>query len=209
MVSCAALGRSLPDGYSLDSADVGVRRATLDALRQQVADASRLGATRAYLVPGMRNDAMSLTYFAEGCCLLADYAAGRVVRLCVEHVPGRALAAAGQTLAWLEDVGHANLGLLLDVGHCLISEEAAADVARQAGSRLAYLHLDDNDGVSDLHWPLLKGRLTRKTLEDLAATLRDVAYRGGMALELNPENVCPLDALRESKRSAEQLLFFG
>jgi sugar phosphate isomerase/epimerase len=207
VVSCAALGRGLPDGHALDATDVGVRRATLDALRQQVADAARLGATCAYLVPGVRGDAGSLTGFAEGCGLLAEYAAGRMVRLCVEHIPGRALATAGQTLAWLEAVGHANLGLLLDVGHCLISGEDAADVSLRVGSRLAYLHLDDNDGMGDLHWPLLTGRLTRQHLDDLAAALRAIGYCGGMALELNPRHADPVAALREDKRLAEQLLF--
>jgi sugar phosphate isomerase/epimerase len=203
MVSCAALGHGLPDGHRLDAADVGVRRATLEFLRQQVADAARLGATRAYLVPGIGNDSDSLSYFAEGCALLADYAAGRMVRLCVEHVPGRALATAGQTLAWLEGIGHANLGLLLDVGHCLISGEEPAAVARRAGSSLAYLHLDDNDGVGDLHWPLLTGRLTQKHLQDLAAALRDSGYRAGMALELKLGNDTLRTALQESKRLAE------
>jgi sugar phosphate isomerase/epimerase len=205
MVSCAALGRGLPEGHSLDAADVAVRRATLDALRHQVADAARLGATRAYLVPVVRKDASSLAYFAEGCVLLADYAAGRMVRLCVEHVPGRALATADQTLVWLEDIGHANLGLLLDVGHCLISGEDAADVARRAGSRLAYLHLDDNDGVGDFHWPLLTGRLTHRHLQDLAAALRDSGYRDGMALELNPVNAAPGDMLRAGRQLVERL----
>jgi sugar phosphate isomerase/epimerase len=209
MVSCAALGRGLPDGHSLDAADVAVRRATLDALRQQVADAARLGATRAYLVPSMRNDPASLARFAEGCDLLADYAAGRMVRLCVEHVPGRALATADQTLAWLTALKHANLGLLLDVGHCLISGEDAAAVARRAGSMLVYLHFDDNDGVGDLHWPLLTGQLTRNHLQGLAVALRDIGYRGGMALELNPSAANARAALQESKRLAEELLFTG
>jgi sugar phosphate isomerase/epimerase len=199
LVSCAALGRGLPDGYTLDAADVGVRRATLDALRRQVADAARLGATRAYLVPGSRDDAGSLAYFAEGCGLLADYASGRMVRLCVEHVPGRALATAARTLAWLADIGHANLGLLLDVGHCLITGEDAADVVRRAGPRLAYLHLDDNDGAGDLHWPLLTGRLTHQHLDDLAAALWEMGYDGETALELNPENADPAGALRQGR----------
>lgn len=199
LVSCAALGRGLPDGLTLDAAEVGVRRTTLDALRQQVADAARLGATRAYLIPGTRDDAASLTYFAEGCGLLAEYATGRRMRLCVEHIPGRALATATRTLAWLADVGHGNLGLLLDVGHCLISGEDAADVVRRAGPRLAYLHLDDNDGTGDLHWPLMTGRLTRRHLDELAAALWEVGYDGGAALELNPRNADPVGALQEGR----------
>src|SRR5215469_13956859 len=91
LVSCAALGRDLPPGHTLDAADIGLRRATLELLQRQVADAARLGATTAYLLPGFDASETALTCFAEGCALLADYAAARRIRLCVEHVPGRAL----------------------------------------------------------------------------------------------------------------------
>jgi sugar phosphate isomerase/epimerase len=205
LITCAALGRGLPEGHSLDAADVAIRRATLEVLRQQVADTAHLGASRAYLVPGLHKDAVALTYFAEGCSLLADYAAGRRVRLGIEHVPGRALASANQTLTWLEDLGHTNLGLLLDVGHCLISGEEPAAVARRAEARLVYLHLDDNDGIGDLHWPLLTGRLTRQQLLDLAAALRDIGYRDGLALAVSPGHAAPHAALQESKRLAALL----
>jgi sugar phosphate isomerase/epimerase len=209
VVSCAALGRGLPAGHTLDAGDPGVRRATLDALQRQVADAARLGATCAYLVPGLDAGAAGLTYFGEGCALLADHAGRRMVRLCVEHFPGRALADAAGTLDWLARVGHPNLGLLLDVGHCLITGEDPAAVVRRAGDRLAYVQLDDNDGAGDLHWPLLTGRLTEHHLEDLAAALRAVGYRGGMDLELNPGTADPVAALREGKEIVERFFAGG
>jgi sugar phosphate isomerase/epimerase len=199
LVSCMALGRNLPAGHTLDAAEVGVRRATLALLERQTADAARLGATTAYLVPGTPGDESALDYFAEGCALLADYAVARRVRLCVEHVPGRALSTAARALDWLEQIGHASLGLLMDVGHCLISGEDVGDVVRRAGSRLGYVHLDDNDGLGDLHWPLLAGRLTRRQLADVIAALRTIGYRGALALELNPANPQPVEALREGK----------
>jgi sugar phosphate isomerase/epimerase len=204
LVSCAALGRQLPAGHTLDAADVSVRRATLALLQRQVADAACLGATTAYLVPGLDNSATALTRFAEGCALLADYAAGYMVRLCVEHVPGRALPTAAATLDWLEQLGHPRLGLLLDVGHCLISGEDAADVVRRAGERLGYVHLDDNDGMGDLHWPLFTGRLTEQQLADTTKALQAIDYRGALALELNPSNADPIAALYDGKRIVER-----
>jgi sugar phosphate isomerase/epimerase len=86
----------------------------------------------------------------EAVALLADHAQARMVRLCDEHLPGRALADAAATLAWLRRAGHANLFLLLDVGHCLLTREDAA-VVRDPGALLDYVHLDDNDGTGDLH----------------------------------------------------------
>jgi sugar phosphate isomerase/epimerase len=205
LVYCMALGRNLPAGHTLDVADVGVRRATLELLRRQLGDAARLGATTAYLVPGFDLTETALTCFAEGCALLSDHASACMIRLCVEHVPGRALPTAARTLDWLEQVGHARLGLLLDIGHCLISNEDPAAVVRRAGGTLGYVHLDDNDGAGDLHWPLLTGRLTRQNLVDSLAALRAVDYRGALTLELNPANPRPADALREGKALIESL----
>ncbi|HTU21189.1 MAG TPA: sugar phosphate isomerase/epimerase [Gemmataceae bacterium] len=206
LVSCLAVGRHLPNGHTLDAADAGVRRATLSLLERQVADAARLGATTAYLVPGLDSSATALTCFAEGCGLLADYAAARMVRLCVEHVPGRALPTAATTLDWLEQLGHPHLSLLLDVGHSLISGEDAAAVVRRAGARLGYVHLDDNDGAGDLHWPLFCGHLTEQQLVEVMTALRAIDYRGSLALELNPSNPQPLDALRQGKAILERLV---
>lgn len=206
LVSCMALGRNLPAGHNLDAAAVGVRRATLDLLQRQVADAAQLGATTAYLVPGFDSSATALSCFAEGCTLLADYAAAHRIRLCVEHVPGRALATAAATLGWLDHVGHPHLGLLLDVGHCLISGEDAAAIVQRAAKRLGYVHLDDNDGIGDLHWPLLTGRLTRKQLTDGIMALRNIRYRGALSLELKPTTSDPIAALRDGKRIVERLI---
>ena len=205
VVRCAAVGRGLPAGCTLDAADAGLRRDALERMRRQVADAARLGATCAYIVSGMDGSAAGLDYFAEACGLLADYAASRMVRLCVEPIPGRALPAAAAALAWLRRVAHANLGLLLDVGHCLIAGEDAAAAARAAGPLLAYVHLDDNDGAGDVHWPLLTGRLTAARLAELAAGLREIAFTGGISLELKTPAAERPEALRRSKEVAERI----
>jgi sugar phosphate isomerase/epimerase len=206
LVSCLALGSHLPAGHSLDAADVAVRRSTLAFLQRQVADAARLGATIVYLVPGTDRSTTALSRFAEGCALLADYAAARMLRLCIEHVPGRALATAEETLEWLERVGHPQIGMLLDVGHCLISSEDSATIVRQASERLGYVHLDDNDGAGDLHWPLLTGCLTRGQIDDTIEALEKIAYRGALSLELNPMSPDPVEALREGKRLIDQAI---
>ena len=110
-------------------------------------------------------------------------------------------------MAWLERVGHGNLALLLDVGHCLISREDPADVIGRACPRLGYVHLDDNDGAGDLHWPLLTGRLTERVLQATLAALAASGYRGALALELHPENPDPVGALGSGweKMAAERL----
>jgi sugar phosphate isomerase/epimerase len=201
VVSCAAVGRGLPDGVTLDAADVGARRRGVDHTHEQLADAARLGANCCYVVAGHADP----FHFADACTVLADFAASRHMRLCVEHLPGRALATVAATLEWLQQVAHNNLYLLLDVGHCLISEEDPSQAAVKAGDRLGYVHLDDNDSAQDLHWPLLTGRLTSDMLEALLAVLSLGSYDGGIALELNPKNPDPVRALKDGKGLVELL----
>jgi sugar phosphate isomerase/epimerase len=197
VVSCAAAGRDLPAGLALDAESAETRREAVEEVKRHVADAANLGATHAYVIPGTDGSAAALARFADACGLLADYAARRMVRLCVEHIPGRALPTVAATLAWLERIGHDNLSLLLDVGHCLISNEDAAGAVTRAGRRLGYVHLDDNDGIGDLHWPLLTGRLKEDDLRRCLNALTAVGYSAPLTLELNPKNPDPVAALAD------------
>jgi sugar phosphate isomerase/epimerase len=205
LVACAALGRGLPDRYTLEASDVGLRRAAVREVQLHLAGAASLGATHAYLVPGKDASPEGLRRFADACTQLADFAAGRMVRLCIEHIPGRALPSAAAMLAWLEQLAHPNLALLLDIGHCLITQEDPARVVEEAGAHLGYVHLDDNDGQEDLHWPLLTGRLTEPVLVAFLATLRGQGYDGALSLELHSQNPDPVDALRQGKALLQRL----
>jgi sugar phosphate isomerase/epimerase len=147
-----------------------------------------------------------VTRFSEACFLLAKFAAGRRLRLCIEHSPGTALPSAAATLALLEQIGHENLGLLLDVGHCLLSQEDPATVIGSANKRLFYLHLDDNDGVSDLHWPLLTGRLTQDMLRATLDSLGTQGYAGALSLEFRAQHAEPAAALQRGRELLEKLL---
>jgi len=204
IVSCGALGRGLASDLFLDSASLTVRRATLDILKWQVADLARLGATHAYLIPGRDDSADGLARYAEACQLLADYAGQRKVTLCVEHFPETALPSAGAALEWLEKLDHDNLGLLVDVGHCLISKEDPSAIVTQAGNRLRYVHLDDNDGINDLHVPLLStGKLTGAMLKKVFMALARSNYNGPLALELKAPSA---ETLRLQRELVERLV---
>jgi sugar phosphate isomerase/epimerase len=204
VVSCCPIGRGLAPGQTLDAPTLADRRAALETTERHIADAARLGATLAYLVPGMDASDAGLSHFGDACAHLAEFAGRRMVKLCVEHIPGRALSTAVATLAWLEQLAHPNLFLLMDVGHCLISGEDPAGVVRQAGARLGYVHFDDNDGAGDHHWPLLTGRLTEEDLQAVSGALVVAGYRGAVALELNPQNADPVSAMRDGKALLER-----
>ena len=206
IVSCAALGRGLPDGQTLDAESLAPRKAALDAYKRHLDDAALLGATTAYLVPGLGTTADDRLRFTDACRLLADHAAARMIRLCVEHVPGRALAEVHQVVDWLHEIGHPNLYLLLDVGHCLLTQESAADAVHTAAGRLGHVHLEDNDGARDLHLPLLAGKLVEDDLRRVVAALGTRGYDGGVSLELSPENPQPREGVRTSKAILDRIL---
>jgi sugar phosphate isomerase/epimerase len=204
-VSCGAIGRELPEGCTLDAPSVALRRTAVELMQRQIADIARLGGLYVYVVPPRYGSNEAVARFSEACVLLADFAAGRMVRLCIEHCPGTALPTAAAALAMLELIGHANLGLLLDVGHCLISGEDPAAVVAQGKERLFYVHLDDNDGVSDLHWPLLTGCLTEASLRAALASLITEGFAGALALELRA-GAEPVEALRQGRQLVQRLL---
>ena len=206
IVSCASIGRDLPEGQTLDAADVASRRSAVELMQRHIADAARLGATHAYLVSGLDNSRDGLLRFGEACVMLAEYAQQRQVRLCLEPIPGRALPSAAAMLDFLGGIDHENLALLLDVGHCLISKEEPADVVRRAGPKLGYVHVDDNNGQDDVHWPLLSGVLKEEQLRECLGALRQQGHQGALSLELNPKNPNPVTALREGKSLLEKLL---
>lgn len=170
LVACAVVGFGLPEGQSLDAPSVEGRRAAVDLLKRHLADAATLGATRAYLVPGTDTDPGALRRFAEGCGLLATYAAQRMIGLCLKPVTGRALTGAAAALDWLEATGLDGVNLLLNTGTGLSSAELAA-VVRRAGRRLGHIHLPAPVGTEAAPGPLF-------------AALEEMHYNGFLAVPL-------------------------
>ena len=89
--------------------------------------------------------------------------------------------------------------LLFDIGHAQMANENPADMIALAGDRLAYVHLDDNDGENDLHLSLCDGVLTEDVLQSTFTALHSANYTGNMSLELKPDIPEPLDALKRSR----------
>ena len=195
-VSCVGASFGMPDGAGLDQADAGARRAAVDHVRDAIERAAHLGAGTIYVVPGADGTPAGLERYAESLARLAAVAEEAEIKLAVEHFPATALPTAGETLAFLEEINHPNLYLLYDSGHIQISGEDAVAVIEKAGARLGYVHLDDNDGISDLHWSLLDGVMTEESLADTIAALDGIGFQGALSLELNPK-------LRQIKRALQ------
>lgn len=195
-VPCVAI--AFPE-VPLDSADEQVAAQAFSQLVAGLHHARDLGAATAYVVPGTDRSPAALERYARAIEHLTEQAASLNLMLGIEHFPGRNLPTIAATLDFIEGIGHPNLCLLFDLGHAQISAEDPAALIHRAGTRLGYVHLDDNDGRQDLHLGLLEGVLTEETLRRTFAALEEVNYQGPLSLELHPQLPDPLDALRRSR----------
>jgi D-psicose/D-tagatose/L-ribulose 3-epimerase len=79
---------------------------------------------------------------------VAEYAAGAAVVL-AEEVVNRFelyhLNTLDQAIQFVDDVGHPNCRIHLDTFHAHIEEKHPADAIRRAGSRIAHVHISEND----------------------------------------------------------------
>ena len=198
--ACMATGFGMPEGAALDAVDTGARTAAIEHTRRALEYAHETGIRRAYLLPGEVVDAESLRRYGASVAGLASVAAGYGIKLCIEHFPGKALPTVQVTLDYIAKLEHDNLYLLFDIGHAQISKEDPSEAVVKAGDRLGYFHLDDNDGVSDLHWALCDGVLTEDVLKKTLATLDNIGYDGPVSLEMNPGLPDPLAAIEAGFR---------
>jgi len=83
----------------------------------------------------------------------------------------------------VSEVNHPSLGLCLDIGHQnVFSDISAPEWVLAWGSRLYHVHLHDNDGANDSHWPLGRGTID---FEPFYAALERHAPEATISLELN------------------------
>lgn len=203
-VRCVGLSFNMPADAALDSPTEDARQRAVAHVKQGLDQAASSGADTAYVVPG--EDPNRLDYFGESMLQAADLAAERQIALGIEHFPGKALPTAVGTLDYICNLNHANLYLLMDSGHLQISGEDPTVVITQAGDRLGYVHLDDNDGHDDLHWALCDGVLTRTTLRELLVAVADSAYVGPVSLELHPQLANPAESLNRSLHLVREVI---
>ncbi|GAA4713925.1 Sugar phosphate isomerase/epimerase [Promicromonospora umidemergens] len=114
---------------------------------------------------------------------LVEYAGERGVRLAVEPEPGMLVETVDDALRLLSDVGMPpELGITVDVGHCLVVEpEGVEGALRAAAPYLSNVQLDDMPRTHHEHRPFGEGSID---LPMVLATLADVGYTGVAAVEL-------------------------
>jgi xylose isomerase len=180
------------------------RREVVDDLRRAMECAQELGCHRVTTCP--LNDGAD-TLFEVDYIKAYDYAAEAFtaacasnpqIQVCIEYKKndpmGRCLfGTAGETAAFCQMTGAANLGATLDIGHALYAEERPAQSAALLARtrRLFYVHLNDNDGRWD--WDMLPGAYHVWEFVELFYTLRKLGYTNDWyAFDIFPKELDPV-----------------
>ncbi len=197
--SCMGLSFGIPEDTALDAEERSERMVAVRACESSLLRANKLGIDTAYVVPGRDASEAALGRYTESLVRIADHAEALGVRIAIEHFPQTALPTVAGTLAYLRDIDHPNLYLLLDIGHAQITDEDVPSAIADAGPLLGYVHLDDNDGADDLHLALCDGVLTPDALAATFAALKEHGYSGRASLELHPKLPNPVSAMLRSR----------
>lgn len=198
-VSCIGASFAMPAGAALDHDEPNLRQRAVDHVIAAIESAADIGAETVYIIPGANAAPDAINRYRQSVARLADAAAENGIKLAIEHFPGMALPTAGGALEFIRQVDHDNLYLLYDSGHIQMSGEDPETVIENAGDKLGYVHLDDNDGIGDLHWSLLDGVMTDESLVATLRALKAIAYAGALSIELSPALANPARALSESR----------
>ncbi len=205
-VTSIAAAHGLRDGLALDSDADDARQRAVEHVQLALGEAHALGANFAYVSPPATPDAPARDRYRESLRAIADEAQIRGIRLGIEHFPGMGLPTVAATMEFIEESGHANLYLCLDIGHTQIVGEDFAESVARAGDRLGYVHFDDNDTTGDQHLALLAGIQDEAALASAVQVLRWHGYPGPLAIETNPRLDDPQAAMSSSLRTLRRAL---
>ena len=127
---------------------------------------------------------------------LGDYARASGTKIAIENVRGTdserkkffpcGFSFADEVCDYYDSLNDpASFNLLLDVGHCAVVGQAPQDAIRVLGhNRLQGLHIQDNDGVGDLHnVPYDAGSCLN--WDAVTAALGEIDYQGDFTYEAN------------------------
>ncbi|EQD81277.1 sugar phosphate isomerase, partial [Saccharopolyspora erythraea D] len=159
----------------------------VDFLERAVRVAAGLGAEVVSFWSGIRpsdvDSELAWRRMTDGLARVLEEAARCGVLLGLEPEPGMFVERVDDALAVRAALGNPrNLGVTLDVGHCVAVEtESAADCARRLGELLVHVQLDDmRPGVHE-HLEFGQGELD---LPGTLAALSEAGYTGQAAVEL-------------------------
>ncbi len=188
--------------HSLSNPNPRVRQDSLEYMRQCIDNAAVLGAGIVLVVPDLslvgqaRCDSRKRLVDSIDAC--ARYAAQYDLKLGIEvlHFDETDLVnTSGDALEIIDELGHANIGVVLDTGTLNLSKEPVAEIVVKLDSLLLQVHVNDNHG-KDRQQNLVPGDGTYD-FQELIRVLKKAGFTGFLSAELSKEySDDPVPALR-------------
>ncbi len=165
-----------------------VRRESVAYIKDAIDNALRLNSPYVSLCPGMtlhgQDVAQGRAQLKKSFLELLAYVAGKNITLLIEpahKAETTLILTVAQGLEMIEEIGSAQLGILLDTGHCNVNGEDMAQVVAGLKETPMHIHIDDNFGDSDAHLIPGEGNID---FDALAAALKGIDYQGFISAEL-------------------------
>ena len=94
------------------------------------------------------------------------------------------------------------IGCLIDTGHAMLNRWDMVKLIETLGPRVRGVHLNNNDGVHDSHYPTFdpEGFLSPQQMDDIVAALARYAPEADLILEYHPEQRFTQESLYEDVR---------
>lgn len=136
--------------------------------------------TSGRMVPGVSPE-KSLEYLKTSLEEILDYAAAGGVRIGMEYEPGLLVERFEELDSLIQEIGAANFGANLDLGHSHVLRENPWEVIRGLSSKIFHVHLEDIRGGK--HYHLIPGDGDVR-FEVLLRALDSISYDGFVTVEL-------------------------
>ncbi len=163
------------------------RRAGVELIRNRVRMTARLGGASVVMHVPTLADGVESSAECDQVRRSIDELEGELrkcgVRLAIENMGNDRFHSIELLLG---EHGEDVLGVCYDSGHGNIGDRGGLERVEKVKSRLIALHLHDNDGQSDLHWPPFAGTVDFGRLAGVIATS---GYRGCISMESNTHKV--------------------
>ena len=173
----------------LCSSNEVIRLDSVAYINDGIQNAAALGAPTVSVCPGHSLFGQSKSAAWDCLCRSLDeicsFASSHSIRIAIEpadRYETDLINTIPDALRMIDQLGHANLGVVLDTGHSHVVGESAVEVVPIAQDRLFHVHIDDNNGLRDQH--LIPGQGNIDFVPFLEA-LEKSNYRGYLGVELS------------------------
>ncbi|MBN2410220.1 sugar phosphate isomerase/epimerase [candidate division KSB1 bacterium] len=194
----------------LCSPDQGVRKDSVQYLKDSMVTSLRLGCNKVSLCPGHtlygQGYKNGMEQLIESLKELLEFAAGKNVVLYMEpahRFESDLIVTVEDGVRLINEMDADNLGIVMDTGHCFINKESLVDCVSMVKDIPFHIHLDDNRGFSDDHMIPGEGNIC---FVPFLQSLKKSGYQGFLTAELGWGYTIEPDTAAYKNRTAVKYL---